>query len=63
MSHPHVLRFVGVCVEPPNLCLVTEYMAGGSLFDLLHGTGCAHGPAMRRVAPHGGLGLAGVAGG
>ena len=65
-DHPHVLRFVGVCCEPPHVCIgarplpsflharsvgdtpflwglhtrtVTEYMAGGSLFDVLHPKG------------------------
>jgi serine/threonine protein kinase len=37
MQHPNVLRFVGVCCEPPNLCIVAEYLTGGSVFDLLHG--------------------------
>ena len=36
MSHPHVLRFVGVCCEPPNLCIVAEFLPGGSVYDLLH---------------------------
>jgi len=32
-----VVRFVGVCCEPPSLCIVTEYLGGGSLYNLLHG--------------------------
>jgi len=36
MCHPHVLRFVGVCCEPPNLCIVAEFLPGGSVYDLLH---------------------------
>jgi serine/threonine protein kinase len=36
MQHRNVLRFVGVCCEPPNLCIVAEYLTGGSVFDLLH---------------------------
>ena len=46
MQHPNVLRFVGVCCEPPNLCIVAEYLNGGSVYDLLH-TGA------RRAAGHG----------
>ena len=36
LQHPHVLRFVGVCWAQPNATLVTEWMAGGSLYDMLH---------------------------
>jgi serine/threonine protein kinase len=36
LKHPHVLRFVGVCWAQPNATLVTEWMAGGSLYDMLH---------------------------
>ena len=36
MRHPNVLRFVGVCCEPPNLCIVAEFLPGGSVYDLLH---------------------------
>ena len=36
MRHPNVLRFVGVCCEPPNLCIVAEFLSGGSVYDLLH---------------------------
>ncbi len=36
MSHPNVLCFVGVCCEPPNLCIVAEFLSGGSVYDLLH---------------------------
>ena len=27
---------MGVVTKPPNLCIVTEYLQNGSLFDLLH---------------------------
>ena len=36
LKHPHVLRFIGVCWAQPNATLITEFMAGGSLYDLLH---------------------------
>jgi len=32
--HPNVILFMGCCISPP--CIITEYMAGGSLFDALH---------------------------
>lgn len=36
LEHPNILRFLGACVKPPNLMIVTEFMARGTLFDLLH---------------------------
>mmetsp|Transcript_61496 Transcript_61496/g.144032 ORF Transcript_61496/g.144032 Transcript_61496/m.144032 type:complete len:399 (+) Transcript_61496:79-1275(+) len=36
LSHPRLVGFVGACLQPPNLCIVTEFMAGGSLHHLLH---------------------------
>lgn len=28
--------FMGACTEPPNLCIVTQFVPRGSLFRLLH---------------------------
>ena len=36
VEHPHVLKFFGVCVDPPYIQIVTDRM-DGSLADLLHG--------------------------
>jgi len=36
LNHPRLVSFIGVCLQPPNLCIVTEYMPGGSLHNLLH---------------------------
>lgn len=36
LNHPRLVRFIGASLQPPNLCIVTEYMAGGSLHHLLH---------------------------
>jgi hypothetical protein len=33
MRHPNIVLFMGVCLEPP--CLVTEWCARGSLYDVL----------------------------
>ncbi|KAK4766948.1 hypothetical protein SAY86_014699 [Trapa natans] len=35
VQHSNVVRFVGACMKPPNMCIVTEYMSGGSLYDYL----------------------------
>jgi serine/threonine protein kinase len=36
-NHQNVVMFFGVCLRPA--CIITEFMAGGNLYDLLHKTG------------------------
>ncbi|PWA60471.1 serine-threonine/tyrosine-protein kinase catalytic domain-containing protein [Artemisia annua] len=36
VRHKNVVQFIGACTRPPNLCIVTEFMAGGSVYDFLH---------------------------
>ncbi|KAJ8904932.1 hypothetical protein NDN08_001445 [Rhodosorus marinus] len=36
LNHPNILRFMGACTQPPNLIIVTEFCARGTLFDYLH---------------------------
>ena len=36
LDHPHVLRLYGAIEEEDNICIVTELVPGGSLFDLIH---------------------------
>ena len=36
LGSPFVVQMHGVCFESPNYAIVMEYMAGGTLFDLLH---------------------------
>ena len=33
IRHPNVVLFMGLCLEPP--CIVTEFCARGSLYDVL----------------------------
>jgi serine/threonine protein kinase len=35
LHHPNVVLLIGVCIQAPNLCIVTELMAG-SMWNLLH---------------------------
>jgi len=37
LRHPRLVRFIGACVQPPLLLVVTEFMPGGSLHDVLFG--------------------------
>jgi hypothetical protein len=36
LRHPNVLQFLGVCTIYPNICLITEYMPLGSLYQQIH---------------------------
>ncbi|XP_024393616.1 serine/threonine-protein kinase STY46 isoform X3 [Physcomitrium patens] len=36
VRHKNIVQFIGACTKPPNLCIVTEYMSGGSVYDYLH---------------------------
>jgi hypothetical protein len=36
MRHPNILLYVSSSLQPPNLYIVTEYMARGSLYKVLH---------------------------
>ncbi|XWS29146.1 hypothetical protein CRYUN_Cryun24cG0003300 [Craigia yunnanensis] len=36
IRHKNVVQFIGACTRAPNLCIVTEFMARGSLYDYLH---------------------------
>ncbi|XP_050267795.1 serine/threonine-protein kinase STY46-like isoform X8 [Quercus robur] len=36
IQHKNVVQFIGACTRPPSLCIVMEYMSGGSIHDFLH---------------------------
>ncbi|KAA8532034.1 hypothetical protein F0562_006823 [Nyssa sinensis] len=36
IRHKNVVQFIGACTQPPNLCIVTEFMSRGSIYDFLH---------------------------
>lgn len=36
LRHPNIVLYMGVCINPPKLYMITEFLEGGSLFDLLH---------------------------
>ena len=36
IRHPNLIIFMGTMLEDNNLCIVTEYCKGGTLFDLLY---------------------------
>lgn len=44
LRHPRLVRFIGACIQPPLLLVVTEFMAGGSLHDRLFDQKGKHSP-------------------
>ncbi|KAJ7967113.1 putative Protein kinase [Quillaja saponaria] len=51
VRHKNVVQFIGACTKPPSLCIVTEYMSGGSVYDYLHKQkGVFKLPSLLRVA-------------
>ncbi|KAF2544666.1 hypothetical protein F2Q68_00028535 [Brassica cretica] len=51
VRHKNVVQFIGACTKPPHLCIVTELMPGGSVYDYLHKQkGVFKLPALFKVA-------------
>ncbi|XP_057501595.1 serine/threonine-protein kinase STY46-like [Actinidia eriantha] len=51
VRHKNVVQFIGACTKPPSLCIITEYMSGGSVYDYLHKQkGTFKLPSLLRVA-------------
>ncbi|KAM0967580.1 hypothetical protein FF1_016098 [Malus domestica] len=36
VRHKNVVQFIGACTKPPKLCIITEFLSGGSMYDFLH---------------------------
>lgn len=36
LRHPNVLQYLGACTQPPNVCIITEFMPLGSIYRLIH---------------------------
>uniref|UniRef100_A0A673KZ74 Guanylate cyclase n=1 Tax=Sinocyclocheilus rhinocerous TaxID=307959 RepID=A0A673KZ74_9TELE len=39
VQNEHLTRFIGACIDPPNICILTEYCPRGSLQDLMESEG------------------------
>ncbi|XP_073112922.1 serine/threonine-protein kinase STY46 isoform X1 [Elaeis guineensis] len=51
VRHKNVVQFIGACTRSSSLCIVTEFMSGGSIYDFLHKQkGVFKLPALLRVA-------------
>lgn len=45
VRHKNIVQFIGACTQKPNLCIVFEFMSGGSVYDYIRkvrsgGNGC-----------------------
>jgi serine/threonine protein kinase len=36
LRHPNIVLYMGICINHSQYLMITEYLDGGSLFDLLH---------------------------
>eukprot|EP01119_Soliformovum_irregulare_P003807 TRINITY_DN14869_c0_g1_i1.p1 TRINITY_DN14869_c0_g1~~TRINITY_DN14869_c0_g1_i1.p1 ORF type:complete len:724 (-),score=103.23 TRINITY_DN14869_c0_g1_i1:43-2214(-) len=36
LRHPNILQYMGACAQPNYVCIITEYMPLGSIYQLLH---------------------------
>lgn len=50
VRHKNVVQFIGACTRKPNLCIVFEYMSGGSVYDFMRKEGPLKLGAVLKVA-------------
>ena len=50
VRHRNVVQFIGACTERPNLCIVFEYMRGGSVYDYIRKSGPLRISLVLRIA-------------
>jgi hypothetical protein len=36
LRHPNIVLLLGISIEMPSICLITELLSNGSLYDMLH---------------------------
>eukprot|EP00795_Rhopilema_esculentum_P002764 gene2764-985_t len=36
LTNRHIVQFYGICHMEPNLCIISEFMSGGSVADVIH---------------------------
>ena len=50
VRHKHVVQFIGACTRQPNLCILVEFMSGGSVYDYIRLAGVFRLPKIAEVA-------------
>ena len=49
VRHRNVVQFIGACTRQPNLCILVEYMAGGSVYDFMRRRGLFPVPKVAEI--------------
>lgn len=47
VRHKNIVQFIGACTRKPNLCIVFEFMSGGSVYDWVRRVSAPRGSAER----------------
>ncbi len=47
VRHKNIVQFIGACTRKPNLCIVFEFMQGGSVYDVVRRVRGACGRPLR----------------
>jgi Protein tyrosine and serine/threonine kinase len=50
VRHKHVVQFIGACTRQPNLCILVEFMSGGSVYDYIRLKGVFKLPKVAEIA-------------
>lgn len=53
VRHRNVVQFIGACTQKPNLCIVFEFMSGGSVYDYIRRSGPLRIATVLKVRRHG----------
>ncbi|EFN58114.1 hypothetical protein CHLNCDRAFT_142454 [Chlorella variabilis] len=50
VRHKNIVQFIGACTQKPNLCIVFEFMSGGSVYDYIRKAGPLRVGAVLKIA-------------
>lgn len=50
VRHRNVVQFIGACTQKPNLCIVFEFMSGGSVYDYIRRSGALRIATVLKIA-------------
>eukprot|EP00887_Chlorella_sp_A99_P001926 scaffold18.g1926.t1 len=57
VRHKNVVQFIGACTQKPNLCIVFEFMSGGSVYDYIRRAGPLRVATVLKIALEVGCGV------
>ncbi|KAI3428796.1 hypothetical protein D9Q98_007615 [Chlorella vulgaris] len=50
VRHKNIVQFIGACTQKPNLCIVFEFMSGGSVYDYIRKAGSLRVGTVLKIA-------------